>query len=53
MPNRTEATTRKPRQQPPGDYRYCACSRLHSLTGVLRVIAFHENAVYVKTSLRF
>ena len=44
MPNRTEATTRKPRQQPPGDYRYCACSRLHSLTldpaaGVLSVIA--------------
>src|SRR5271157_3193857 len=30
MPNRTEATPRKPRQQPPGDYRYCACSRLHS-----------------------
>ena len=36
MPNRTEATTRKPRQQPPGDYRYCACSRLHSLTKIQR-----------------
>ncbi len=30
MPNRIEATARKPRQEPPGDYRYCACSRLHS-----------------------
>src|SRR5215470_17450712 len=29
-PNRTEATMRKLRQQPPGDYRHCACSRLYS-----------------------
>jgi hypothetical protein len=29
MPNRIEATLRKPRQQPPGDYSHCACSRLH------------------------
>jgi hypothetical protein len=31
MPNRTEAALRKQRlRMPPGDYRYCACSRLHS-----------------------
>ena len=29
MSNRTEATLRKHRQQPPGDYSHCACSRLH------------------------
>jgi len=29
--NRTEAAWRKPRQSPPGDYRNCASSRLHSL----------------------
>jgi hypothetical protein len=30
MPNRTEAALRKQRlRMPPGDYRYCACSRLH------------------------
>jgi hypothetical protein len=29
MPNRTEAVQRKLRHMPPGDYRYCACSRLH------------------------
>jgi len=28
--NRTEATTRKLPQQPPGDYSHCACSRLYS-----------------------
>jgi len=27
--NRTEATTRKLPQQPPGDYSHCACSRLY------------------------
>src|SRR5450755_37530 len=30
MPNRTEATTRKCRQQPPGDSNHRACSRLYS-----------------------
>ena len=30
-PNRTEATPRKLRQPPPGDYRHCACSRLYSM----------------------
>jgi hypothetical protein len=29
MSNRTEAAQRKLRQLPPGDYRYCACSRLY------------------------
>ena len=29
MSNRTEATQRKLRQLPPGDYRHCACSRLY------------------------
>jgi hypothetical protein len=30
MSNRTEATLRKHRQPPPGDYSHCACSRLYS-----------------------
>jgi hypothetical protein len=29
MSNRTEATTRKRSQKPPGDYSHCACSRLY------------------------
>ena len=37
MPNRTEAALRKQRlRMPPGDYRYCACSRLYSLRGFER-----------------
>jgi hypothetical protein len=29
MPNRIEAAQRKPSHKPPGDYCYCASSRLH------------------------
>ena len=34
MSNRTEAATRKLRQTPPGGYRHCACSRLHTIASV-------------------
>ena len=30
MPNRTEAAKRKPSHKPPGDYCYCASSRLYN-----------------------
>jgi hypothetical protein len=33
---------------PPGDYRYCACSRLHSLRGFER---FYEKVIKVKADV--
>ena len=44
MPNRTEARPAKAAlTMPPGDYRYCACSRLHSSSGSTRVMAWFQH----------
>ena len=47
MPNRTEAALRKQRlRMPPGDYRYCACSRLYSKIPEVAIVGENEGYAY-------
>jgi hypothetical protein len=43
MPNRTEAAKRKPSHKPPGDYCYCASSRLYKYS--LRMVGLRAGSL--------